>query len=89
MCQRGSPTCPGNVSLDTARQCKSHRILARVKAKMDAASGDGEGAQQSWIRAAKADNDFSPHPRQGKCRKECCRLVHPQQVCSKLHFLKQ
>ena len=75
MCNRGSQGCPGNVPLDANTQCKSHRILARFKAKLAAANG-ARGDRNCWIRAV---NTFSAHIRQKECPKECCRL-HPQQV---------
>ena len=78
MCQRGDSNCPGNVPLDAEVQCKSHRCLARVKAKIAAASG--EGAKNSWISAVTANNKITTNFRQANCWKECCRLIHPQQV---------
>ena len=79
MCNRGSQGCPGNVPLDGA-QCKSHRILARWKAKL-AASNGGLEEQNSWIKAVITDK-LSAHIRQKGCQKECCRL-HPLQVTLK------
>ena len=82
MCNRGDQTCPGNVPLDINTQCKSHRILARVKAKMAAASA--EGALKCRLGAVKTEKDFYLHPRQGKCSKECCILVLPKQVANNI-----
>jgi hypothetical protein len=66
-CSKGFDGCPGKVPL-TSKQCKSHRIYARVKAKMEAALG--EGVENSWIRAV----DITKNLRQSKCLKECCSM---------------
>ena len=77
MCNRGLPGCPGNVPLDASTQCRSHRILARWKAKVAAAKGD-QGNQNHWIKAVHADGVLSSNIRQSDCRKECCRLYSNQ-----------
>ena len=59
--------CPGKIPL-ASKQCKSHRIYARMKAKMEAARG--EGVENPWIRAV----NISKNLRQSKCLKECCSL---------------
>ena len=59
--------CPGKVPL-TGRQCKSHRIYARVKAKMEA--DKGEGAENFWIKAV----NISKNLRKNNCLKECCSM---------------
>lgn len=77
MCNRGSPGCPGNVPLEASTQCKSHRILARWKAKVAAANG-GQGEQNRWIKAVHTDAVLSANIRQKECQKECCRLYSQQ-----------
>ena len=84
-CKKGVDGCPGKVPL-TAKQCKGHRIYARVKSKMAAATG--EGKENSWIRAV----DNMKNLKASNCLKECCRLrwLPSQQVfirsCLKLIF---
>ena len=73
MCQRGSLTCPGKGPLDVKTQCKSHRIQARVQAKIAAARGTKNILDRM-------EDKISPRFSQVKCRKECCLMVCPQQV---------
>ena len=88
-CNKGFKGCPGKVPLNT-RQCKSHRIYARMKSKMEASKGEKE--DNSWIRAV---NKVENVRHTNKCVKECCSKNWPlfQQViekggisCRNIHF---
>ena len=82
LCSKGFAVCPGRVPLAASGQCKSHRIYARVKSKMEAARKQGK--DNIWIKAVRnvnnlkkvtVDNDFSHKVINSYCSKECCRRV--------------
>ena len=67
VCNKGFEGCPGKVPL-TSKQCKGHRLYARVKSKMEAAMGRGE--ENCWVKAV----ENMKHVRQSHCMKDCCSL---------------
>ena len=74
-CTAGFAGCLGRVPLSPAKQCKKHRIYARVKAKIEASNGEGE--ENAFIKAVTAEKmnsneDFSLKVKKQKCRKDCC-----------------
>ena len=76
---QGFPGCPGRVPLVASGQCRSHRIYARVKSKMEAARE--QGPENIWSKAVNnvknltVANEFSRNVRNSHCRKECCSSV--------------
>ena len=78
-CSKGFAGCPGRVPLVASGQCRSYRMYARVKSKMEAARKQGKDS--IWIKAVKnvkevtLDNNFSPKVMNSYCSKECCRRV--------------
>ena len=75
----GVAGCPGRVPLVASGQCKSHRIYAHVKAKIEAQRG--QGSDNVWIKAvnnvkkSSLANVFTQNVRNSQCSKECCSIV--------------
>ena len=74
-CNKGFKGCPGKVPY-TAHQCRSHRVQAYVKSKME--EERGQGPENAWIKAVM----ISHHKVKSHCKKECCSSIpsSPQQV---------
>ena len=74
-CTEGFAGCIGRAPLAAGRQCRKHRIFARVKAKMEASKGKGE--ENEFIKAViveriKSTEDFARTVINKTCKKDCC-----------------
>ena len=78
-CNKGFAGCPGRVPLGASGHCKSHRIYAFVKSRME--NERGQGPENIWIKAVEnvkistLAKEFSHNVQNSQSKKECCRLV--------------